>query len=366
MPQRYDTRGLGASFGRMGDMISNHVMRMPAVRHQLAVEAGNAARQNAVAEAQVQNYQASSRKGNASAALDEDELSAAKELQAVMSRPGAIVQNPNGSVTISPEATGSLLAPLARAGTRGRNFGLGSKDLLSARNAPAEAESNRVATGERNKYSVDERESTRREAPIVLHDDARLVTPAGEQLGGLGLHKLNPDQTLIGDVPGVELKRLGTGLPKPPQQARTREEDAIELRRLAGSLTDIDKAMRAETRGTPAYLELQRQRNGVQKQYDGMRNPVPTSAAAAMAKTGLPVPAPAAFTEEADNYAGPEEPDLQPGMTSRPAVATAPTAPAAAPNYAQSLLDEANKAISLGADPMKVRERLRAKGIQVQ
>lgn len=202
-------------------MISNHVMRMPAIRHQLQMEAMTAAQRNALNQAQqeteraqAENYRASSRKSNSAAALDEDELTAAKELQGVLSAPDAIQTNANGSVTISPTATGSLLATLARAGTRGRNFGAGSRDLLTARNAPAEAEANRVATGERNKYSVDERELTRREAPIELNDNARLVTPAGEALGGLGLHRLGPDQTLLGDVPGVELNRLGTGIQK--------------------------------------------------------------------------------------------------------------------------------------------------------
>jgi hypothetical protein len=259
MPRQYDYNGLGNSIGNSSRMIADHVMRLPAIRHQLQQEAMTAAERNAMNQARIEtertqqeNYRASTRKGNAEAALTEDEFQAAKELQAAFDEPGALTSTPAGGITLSPSAAQKTLSLLTRAGTRASAFGSGARNILSAQNAPFEAEANRMATGERNAatiagagerntYSVDQREQTQRTAPVELNTGAQLVNPITGQLINAGIHKLSPDQTLLGDVPGVTLDRVGQGIPKPttPRAQAIRDQLAAAMLKEGDAGTNV-------------------------------------------------------------------------------------------------------------------------------
>lgn len=203
----YDYNTLAAPFGQVTRSIADHVMRMPAVRHKLAEESGLRQIRQAEADARIATEGAQARKYNADAALSEDEMTAAKELQAVFSAPDAVSTNANGSLILSPNASASVLGLLARAGTRGRDFGAGSRDYLAAANAPHEAEANRIAANQRNELAVQERA----ERPVVA--GGAVYTPQGRLLTA-GIQRLGPDQQLYAPE-DLSMKLAATGIPKP-------------------------------------------------------------------------------------------------------------------------------------------------------
>lgn len=353
MAGRYnDYSGLANGFGRSGQMISQHIMQMPRIRHQLQQEAIAQAQRQQVAEAQVENYKASSRKGNAEAALTEDNLSAAREAQSIFDDPTSFEQTPSGGAGLSGRGLARFQALMVRTRNPG-STGAGAKALFGAQQAPYEAEANRVATGARNDATVAGRSAT------AL--DIAKIGATGTAAPGSAIYDKRTGQ-IIGQVPSA----AGARELYDTQTETYPAVEAVPGTPAIPASTNWLGRVTSEVPGTPAvpYQPERKVTKRLGRSEVGTRETRPSSNAIGAA--GIPRPA---FTEEADNYPGPEEPDRV-GNVQRPTSNAQPgtNAPAAAPqpNYAQALLDEANKAISMGADPAKVRARLIEKGIQLQ
>jgi hypothetical protein len=245
---RNDYGSLVRPIQHSADMLGSHLMKMPQIRAQLRNEAIAQAQRGQVAEAQVEAHRASARKGNAEAANAEGQAIAAAELAKIMEEPGALTNTPSGGFAISGPALAKIIGKFPQLGAVANSVGSGQANLLKGNNAGFEAEVTRTATGQRNdatiagagrrnEYSVDQREFTNRTKPIVRPEGSTVVDPTtGDLLGGLGLHKLNPDQSLVGDVPGVELNRLAQGVPRPTPNATTPQADSNRQRFVGGIL----------------------------------------------------------------------------------------------------------------------------------
>lgn len=356
MAQRYDYSGLAGSFGRMGDQISAHVMRLPAIRHQLQMEAMNAAERNAVNQAridneraQAENYRASSRKGNAEAANIEAQGSAAQQLGDFLRKYAHGGTNDDGSMTftIDPQGVGEIAASAAQAG-KSASDSLGAVGKLATTiRAPGEAKATRQAAAARNQASVDARSNTALEiarmgstaaaSPGSAIYDKRTGKIIGQVPSAAGARELFDTETTIypkvDSMPAVPATTNWLGKVTPGLPAVAGEPERRVTRRLP-------RATAPEPTAPPS----------------------PLSAAEVLGSMGVERPA---FTEEADNY-----PD-EPASSEAPPVASAQVTRGTLPQVqSQADIDEvlrqANLAIQNGKDPALVRERLKAMGIALK
>lgn len=354
MPQ-YDYSGLASGLGRSADMISQHVMRMPQIRHQLQQEAMTAAERAQVMQAQAASYNANAREGNAKAANIEAQGSASQQLGDFLRKYARGGTNEDGSLTftIDPEGVNEIAASAAMAGKSASDSMGAVGKLATTIRAPGEAQATRRAAGERNQAAVDARSNTALEI-------ARMGSTAAASPGSAIYDKRTGK--IIGQVPSAAGARE-------LYDTETQVYPAVEAVPAVPGNPASTNWMGRVTPGTPGTPGIpaqpeRRVTRRLQRSAVGGQSAEAAPAPAtvdSLARAGVAHPA---FTEEADNYQGQES--VQPQAMSESSRGATQTSGPKQPTYAEALIAEANQAIAMGADPAKVKARLIEKGIQLQ